>query len=204
MKRPLLLSALLAEDRAASLPRLSKALFPALVSLTVFHASKPRRGARALLVLLASSALASVLGLVRFVQHGASFASRARGPVGHYMTFAGQLLLFSSVAAGVALLARERRTRLLALATLVAGGLALAATYTRSSWIGFAVSLAVLVAVARPRWLPALCALVIVALIAAPPQYRARLTGLLIPRTNGTASAPTCGMPGPACSATTR
>jgi glycosyltransferase involved in cell wall biosynthesis/O-antigen ligase len=177
----LLLSALLAEDRAASIPRLSKALFPALVGLTVFHASKPRRGARAVLVLLASSALASAFGLVRFVQHGASFASRARGPVGHYMTFAGQLLLFSSVAAGIALLARERRTRLLALATLVAGGLALAATYTRSSWIGFAVSLAVLVAVARPRWLPALGALVIVALVAAPPQYRARLTGLFDP-----------------------
>src|SRR5262245_25379022 len=43
----LLLSALLAEDRAASLPRLGKALFPALVGLTVFHARKQERGTRA-------------------------------------------------------------------------------------------------------------------------------------------------------------
>jgi|GEM_PF-36643 len=177
----LVLTAILAEDRAASIPRLGKALFPALVGLAAFHSTKPGRGARAVVVLLASSALASAFGIVRFVQHGASFASRARGPVGHYMTFAGQLLLFTSVAAGVALLARERRTRILALAALLAGSVALAATYTRSSWIGLAVALAVLVTVARPRWLPVFAVLAVLVLALAPPQYRARLTGLFDP-----------------------
>ena len=52
-----------------------------------------------------SSAVAAVYGIVFFVAHGASFASRARGPVGHYMTFAGQLLLLISTAAGI--LSRE-------------------------------------------------------------------------------------------------
>src|SRR5437867_3231975 len=86
-----------------------------------------------------------------------------RTPVGHYMTFAGQLLLFTSLAAGVAMMARERRWRMLALAVLIVGGAALAATYTRSSWLGLAVALTVAVAVARPRWLPALLAVVVLA-----------------------------------------
>src|SRR5262245_28179312 len=71
----LLLSAMLAEDRAASLPRLAKALFPALVGLAAFHARNVERGRHAVIVLLCSSAVASSLGLFRFVQHGASFAA---------------------------------------------------------------------------------------------------------------------------------
>src|SRR5262245_27890604 len=85
----LVLSALLAEDRAASLPRLGKALFPALVGMAALHGASRVTGRRAVAILLASSAVASVLGLVGFALRGASFASRARGPVGHYMTFAG-------------------------------------------------------------------------------------------------------------------
>jgi glycosyltransferase involved in cell wall biosynthesis/O-antigen ligase len=177
----LVLAALFSEDRAASLPRLGKALFPALVGLVTFHGMKRVRGERALAVLLASSTVASALGLVRFVQHGASFAARARGPVGHYMTFAGQLLLFTSVAAGVALLARGRRWRALALAALVAGSLALAATYTRSSWLGLGGALVVMLAIARPRWLPALAVIATLAVVLAPAPYRARLTGLFDP-----------------------
>ena len=173
----LALSALLAEDRGASLPRVAKGAFPALVGLAALHGGVRARGRTALLVLLVSSALASLLGLWWFVQKGASFAARARGPVGHYMTFAGQLLLFVSLAAGVALLARGR-VRALALVTAAAGGLALAATYTRSSWIGLAVSLAVMLAIARRRWLPALAVAAALAFVVAPPQHRARLTSM--------------------------
>ena len=177
----LLLSALLAEDRRESLTRLGKGLFPALVGLCALHGATRARGQRAVLVLLGSSLVASVLGLVWFALRGASFASRARGPVGHYMTFAGQLLLFVSLAAGVAFLARERRWRALGLAAAAAGGVALAATYTRSSWLGLAVSLVVMLAVARPRWIPALAAAALLVLALAPGQYRARLTGIFDP-----------------------
>src|SRR5215510_8790683 len=47
----MLLSAILAEDRGASLPRLAKGLFPALVGLSALHAGTPERGRRALAVL---------------------------------------------------------------------------------------------------------------------------------------------------------
>src|SRR5262245_60746617 len=55
----LLLAALFAENREASLGRIGKALFPALVGLAAFHAASRPPGRRAVAVLLASSAAAS-------------------------------------------------------------------------------------------------------------------------------------------------
>jgi putative inorganic carbon (HCO3(-)) transporter len=133
-------------------------------------------------VLLASSALASALGLSVFIAHGAGFASRARGPVGHYMTFAGQLLLFVSLATGIALLAGERRVRFAALAAAALGAAALAATYTRSSWLGLAAALIVMLALTRPRWLPALAIVIIALVMFSPGHFRARLVSVFDPQ----------------------
>ena len=90
------------------------------------------------------------------------------------MTFGGQLLLFVSLAVGLGALERAPRWRLGALISAFAGVVALAATFTRSAWIGLAVSLAVLLGLARPRWLPALVAAIAIALALAPASYRAR------------------------------
>jgi O-antigen ligase len=168
------LSAWFALDRAASLPRLTKALFPLLVPLAATHSRLPHRGRRALAVLLASAALAALFGLGLYVARGPGWPARAHGMVGHYMTFGGQLLLFVSLAAGVLALERTPRWRLGALLSALAGSAALAATYTRSAWIGLAVSLAALLGLARPRWLPALAAAIVIALALAPASYRAR------------------------------
>ena len=169
------LSAAFALDPAASWPRLSKALFPGLVALAAFHSQDARLGRRALAGLLVSSAVVSVYGTVLFVAHGASFAARSRGPVGHYMTFAGQLLLIVSVATPIALLAKERRWRWLAGAAAALGAIALTGTFTRSAWIGLGVALATLLAAIRPRWLPALALLFLAGYAIAPADYRDRL-----------------------------
>ena len=168
------LSAWFALDRAASLPRLTKAFFPLLVPLAATHARLPHRGRRALAVLLVSATLAALFGLGLYVAKGAAWPARAHGAVGHYMTFGGQLLLFVSLAAGVLALERAPRWRLGALLAALAGSAALAATYTRSAWIGLAFSLATLLGLARPRWLPALAAAIVIALALAPASYRAR------------------------------
>jgi O-antigen ligase len=172
-------------DRADGLPRLTKAFFPLLVPLAVTHALQPRRGRLAVAVLLVSAILAALFGLGRFALDGPAWPNRARGAVGHYMTFGGQLLLFLSVAAGVALLGRGRRWRLGGLLLLLAGGLALAATFTRSAWIGLAVALAVLLGLARPRWLPALGVALAVAFLVAPASYRARAWSAFDPNDPG-------------------
>ena len=168
------LAAWFALDRAASLPRLTKAFFPLLVPLAATHARLSHRGRRAMAVLLVSATLAALFGLGLYVAKGAAWPARAHGAVGHYMTFGGQLLLFVSLAAGVLALERAPRWRLGALLAALAGSAALAATYTRSAWIGLAVSLATLLGLARPRWLPALAAAIVIALALAPASYRAR------------------------------
>lgn len=171
----LVLSALFAQDPPASLLRLGKGLLPALVPLAAFHAVNRRDGERALGSLLLSSAAASAFGTFFFVARGASFAARARGPSGHYMTFGGQLLLLVTVAAGVALLARRPRWRWSASAVGLAGAVALAATYTRSAWLGLAAALAVLLSAARPRWIPAFAVALLAVYALAPGDYRMRL-----------------------------
>ncbi len=175
------LSAWFALDRAASLPRLTKAFFPLLVPLAATHARLPHRGRRAMAVLLVSATLAALFGLGLYVAKGAAWPARAHGAVGHYMTFGGQLLLFVSLAAGVLVLERTPRWRLVALLAALAGSVALAATYTRSAWLGLAVSLLTLLGLARPRWLPALAAAIVIALALAPASYRARAVSVFDP-----------------------
>src|SRR5262249_45035662 len=131
----LLLSAAFALDRAGSLPRLEKALFPLLVGVAAFHASDARSGRRALAIYLGVSALVAVLGFGIWVAEGHTYAARARGFAGHYMTFAGQLLLVIPVASGVALTARPARWRWGSLAVAAAAFAALAVTFTRSAWV---------------------------------------------------------------------
>ena len=162
-------------DPVASAHRLEKAFFPGLIALAAFHTPGLRPGRRAIAVLFVSSAVASVYGTVFFVAHGATFAARSRGAVGHYMTYAGQLLLLVSAAVPVALQAREPSWRWGAAVTAVLGLVALVGTFTRSAWIGLAVSLAVTVAAVRPRWLIGLAALLAVVYVAAPGSYRDRL-----------------------------
>ncbi len=170
----LALSAAFALDRAASLPRLTKALFPLLVPLAATHARLPARGRRAVAVLLVSATLAATFGLVLYALHGAAWPNRARGAAGHYMTFGGQLLLWVALAVAVLALERGRRWRGLALVTALVGAAALAATFTRSAWLGLAVALATLLGLARPRWLPALAGVLVLAIALAPPAYRER------------------------------
>ncbi len=170
----LALSIAFALDRAASLPRLSKALFPLLVPLAATHAARPQRGRRAMALLLVSAALAAAFGLVLYARYGAAWPSRARGAVGHYMTFGGQLLLWVTLAAAVLAVERAARWRAVALPAAALGALALAATFTRSAWLGLAVALVTLLGLARPRWLPALVVTIGLALVLAPPAYRER------------------------------
>jgi len=178
----LLLAAWFALDRAASLPRLSKALFPLLVPLAATHARLPARRRRALALLLVSATAAALFGLGLYLVKGGHWPARARGAVGHYMTFGGQLLLFTSMAAATLALARAPRWRIGALLAALAGGAALAATYTRSAWIGLAVALATLLGLARPRWLPALAGVLLLALLLAPASVRTRALTAFAPR----------------------
>ena len=177
-----ILAALFAEDVAASLPRVTKGLFPLLVLVAAFHGARPGIGARALAVWLVSASLAAGAGIWGFLAGAATLETRARGPVGHYMTFAGQMLLFTSIAAGIAIATRVRAWRIGAGLAFLIGAAALGMTYTRSAWIGLATGLAVMAGRAKPRWLPAMAALLVAIVALAPAPYRERLTSAFDPR----------------------
>jgi O-antigen ligase len=170
----LVIAALCAEDRAASLPRLTKAALPALAWMTSYHARRRRDGERALAVLLISATVVALLGIGVWVSKGAAFPERARGAVGHYMTFAGQLLLWMSVASGIFLRA-ARRWKIGAALALAVGAVALAATFTRSAWIGMFVSWATMLALTRPRAVVGLVLAGALLVAIAPRAYRERL-----------------------------
>lgn len=146
----LLVSAVFALDPSASWPRMEKALFPFLVGVAAGHAADERTGRRAAGVILAACALASIYGLVQFVLRGASFASRARGPVGHYLTFAGQLAIGASLAIAILLVVRDRRWRIAAGITAALAAGALLATFSRSSWLGLLAATTLMLAFTRP------------------------------------------------------
>lgn len=177
----LALSTFFALDREGSLHRLPKAFFPLLVPLAATRARDLRIGRTAVATLLVSALGASIFGIVLWLLHGAGFQSRARGAVGHYMTFAGQLLLITCVAGGIALAAR-RRWRLLGAVVALVGILAIACTFTRGAWVGLGVALIVMVALLRPKLLPALAIVAVLAMVLSPAPFRQRAMSILDPR----------------------
>ena len=177
----LVLAATFAVDRGASFARLGKGFMPFIVSLAALHAANRRTGERALAAYLAASGLVAAIGLGLWVAHGASFDSRARGLSGHYMTFAGQLLLEVPVALGVALLAKDRRWRWGAAAVAAVGIVALAATFTRSAWIGLLVAGGVILGAIAPLGLAVLAVAAVAAWFLAPGAYGERLRSMFDP-----------------------
>lgn len=169
-------------DPAASFPRVSKAAMPLLVPLAALHARDSRTGRRALAAYLVAAGAVALYGLIVWVGKGAGFESRARGLSGHYMTFAGQLLLEIPVALGIVLTARARRWRYGAALVALLGFAALAATFTRSAWLGLFVSCVLLMGA---LWPPGLVLLALGGLAAwnfAPGAWGARLHSVADPK----------------------
>jgi O-antigen ligase len=161
---------------------LGKGLLPLLVPLAAYHTATRKDGEKVLSLLLLSSAASALFGIFFFLQSGATFVNRARGAVGHYMTFGGQLMLLACLAIGVALLARTRKWRLGALAASLACLIALAGTFTRSAWLGLATALLVMIIAFRPRRLPILLFAMAAFYLLLPGAYRTRLHSAFEPR----------------------
>lgn len=125
--------------------------------------------------------MAGVLSLWGLWQYGHGYDSltmRIRGPLSHYMTYAGWLLLAFCVLLALALLSHFRGRFFF----LVPAGLALVAlflSYTRNVWVGLGVGVLVLAACWRRRllWLYPLLALAV--LLVFPASVRDRLWSML-------------------------
>jgi len=103
---------------------------------------------------LASGVGSAILGIAlvvlrRPVELYAISHGRATGTFIVPGEFAGYLLLLVPTGAGVALCTRRRALRVLAIAAVIAGLLALALTYSRAGWLGLAAGTAFALAMAR-------------------------------------------------------
>ena len=123
---------------------------------------------------LAAGVLAAVIGIVQygFLDYD-HLGQRPRGTLGHYMTFAGMLMLL--IGAAMSRLLFETRGRAWTIAVLPPLAVALVVTLTRSAWIG-AGTAAVLLLVLRDRRLLALAPVAIGVFMAlAPAQVASRV-----------------------------
>ena len=175
------LSTLLALDRAASAASLGKGLIPFVTGLAAWHALERRRGAAAVVALLVAGSVVSLIGWAGFMAAGGRYPARAIGLTGSWMTFGLQLLLLVSLACGIAITTRGRAWRLGAAAAAVAGTAGLAASFTRSAWLGLAAALAVQLGLRRPRSLLALALVAAVLYLALPGDLGDRLRSAFDP-----------------------
>jgi O-antigen ligase len=122
--------------------------------------------------LWASAVVSSVYSIIHYVLHHGP-GERARGFMGHYMTQAGLLMLFGSLALALALFLRGGERRLWGLG-FVLGLVALAVTLTRSAWIGLTAAAVLLLLIYKPKLLVLVPAVVGLFFLIAPRPMKQR------------------------------
>ena len=127
---------------------------------------------RANLAVFMSASVSMVYSFYHFFFKAAP-AERIKGFMGHYMTQAGLLVLFISLALAM-LFFERKKIRWLWGAGAVAALAALVLTLTRNAWIGLAVALCVLVFLYKPKFVLAVPILVVIVFFASPAPVKQR------------------------------
>ncbi len=163
----LLVSVPFSPARVASLVESREVLL--FLVVPIVHALAHGERARTLVsAALASGAAAAVIGIAQYLFFGYDhLGQRPSGSMGHYMTYAGVLMLL--IGAALSRLAFDARERGWALAALAALAAALVVTLTRNAWVGSAIG-AGLVLVLRDRRLLALAPVAVALFMALAPD----------------------------------
>jgi O-antigen ligase len=141
----------------------------------VFTAFKKVEETELIVAALLVSGFINVLYSIGYGFFKAVPGQRVEGFMSHYMTQAGLLVLFGSVALGYVFFGRGRHPLLWA-GSLVLAFYALVLTLTRSGWIGLAVAAAVIVLLWKPKTIVLLPILAALLFFAAPRTVRERVT----------------------------
>ena len=138
-----------------------------LVAPIVLGLARGERARTVVTVALAAGAVNAVAGIVQYgILQYDNLGQRPSGSMGHYMTYAGLLMLM--LCAALSRLLFDARDRAGALVVLPALSVALVVTLTRSAWIG-AAGAAGLLLVLRDRRLLALAPVAAVLFLAVAP-----------------------------------
>ncbi len=139
----------------------------------VFTAFKKAEEADVIVAAILGSGFINVLYSIGYGFIKAVPGERVEGFMSHYMTQAGLLVLFGSVALGFIFFGRGRNPLLWA-GSLVLAFYALILTLTRSGWIGLVVALAVMILLWKPKTIVLLPVLAALLLFIAPKPIRDR------------------------------
>lgn len=143
-----LLSSFFSLDPSTSLKDSRQLLLFLVVPIVYMGISGKTELKRANLALLASAFINILFSIFSFFFRAAP-EERITGFMGHYMTQAGLLLLFCSLALSLFLFSKEK-SRFLWGAGFVLALFAMALTLTRSAWVGLVVAVALILYLCRP------------------------------------------------------
>lgn len=146
-----------------------------LAPLLIVGWTAVRRVVDGLLVVVGGCAL---LGLGQFLLGYGGLEQRIRGPFSHYMTFAGVVLLADCLLIARLVTRDGRERRWLWWGLLVVYNTALLGSLTRSSWVAFALTLTVLLALRAPRLLLAYLPAAALFLFLAPAPLLSRVVSI--------------------------
>ncbi|MEK6630798.1 MAG: O-antigen ligase family protein [Acidobacteriota bacterium] len=144
-----------------------------VVPAATYAIARGSRARTAVTVIITVGAASAVVGLIQYgVLHYNNLGQRPQGPFGHYMTYAGVLMMVGTAAAArVFFDTRDRMWPAIVLPALLA---ALVLTFTRSAWVGASAALALLLVMRDFRLVGALPVLVALFVALAPPQVTER------------------------------
>jgi O-antigen ligase len=151
----------------------SKQLSLFLIVPAVYSLARGARAGTVVQVVVTIGALSAAIGIVQYgVLHYDDLGQRAQGTLGHYMTYSGLLMLVICTATSRVLF--EPRDRLWPALMMPALLFAVAATFTRSAWVGACFGVALLFSLKDLRLLAAVPVIVAVLIAVAPAKVTDR------------------------------
>jgi O-antigen ligase len=148
-----------------------------IVPITYLGFQKTKEVRYANLTLLASALLSIVFSFLYFL-FKASPGERIAGFMGHYMTQAGLLLLFSALALSIFLFTQDKG-RFVWGAAFGLSSIALILTLTRNAWVGIVVIGCVLLLLYKPKTLVLIPVVVVLFLLLSPQHVKRRALSII-------------------------
>lgn len=146
-----------------------------LVPLT-YRFIRGDRGSTMITVIVTAGAISAAYGIFQYGILHYDIHHRARGTLGHYMTFSGLVMLVLSIA--LARLLFGRRDRLWAALVMPALAVAVSVTFTRNTVVGACVAAALLFSLKDFRLFAVLPILGAIFLLVAPAELTTRFTSI--------------------------
>lgn len=128
-------------------------------------------------LLIGAGVLLAGAGLAQYLMGYGDIDRRIRGPLSHYMTFSG-LLLICDLLLIASMILNPRRRRVWHWGALVIINIALLGSLTRSAWVGLGLTLTLYLLVRAPRWLLAYIPVALVFALLAPPRILERIASI--------------------------